>query len=208
MVVDVLEHHWKSNGRPSPLVEGRPRPVRPAASPNSRRFYDGDWADVLDLARSLALSKVLLEYGFPTSEDLVTDSTECLMEAVATIRKKPSAQLDDQFCVWPNVIRLVNLLTLCAVAEHRSAMVKIVSRHLVLAHPWLTECSDIRYHNHLLPIVAYSGIMFGSWLGLNYQKPLAMPPQSSIMTATDGCKKFSTTTRPSLVDLFVRNYLG
>lgn len=97
MVIDVLEQHWKKNGRPILSVGERPKQARPDPSPDSRRFYDGNWADVLDLATSLLLSKVLLEYAFPTSADLEQDSTECLMEAEATVRMKPSVNLNNAF---------------------------------------------------------------------------------------------------------------
>ena len=105
MAVDVLEQHWKKNGRPKVLpVRERSKFVHPDRSSDSRRFYQGDWADVLDLARSLVLSKILLEHAFPVPSDLEQDSTECLMEAVATIRKRPSVKLDDEFCTQPDPI--------------------------------------------------------------------------------------------------------
>ena len=86
MVVDVLECHWKANGHPTPLVEGHPKPIcQDSISPNPCCFYNGDWANILNLARSFVLSKILLEYVFPASGDLMVDSTKCLMEAVAKI---------------------------------------------------------------------------------------------------------------------------
>jgi hypothetical protein len=96
-VVDVLERHWKTNGCSVPVVGDRLKQAPPDPSPESRRFYDGDWAEVLDLARSLILSRVILDFAFPTSTDLAADSMECLLEAVATVRAKPSVHLDETF---------------------------------------------------------------------------------------------------------------
>ena len=66
-------------------------------SPTSRSYYDGHWADILDIARSFLLARIILEYGFPDTYTLHNESSECLMEAVSTIRKRSHVQLDDYF---------------------------------------------------------------------------------------------------------------
>ncbi|KAF9777297.1 hypothetical protein BJ322DRAFT_1025846, partial [Thelephora terrestris] len=96
-IVDVLQKHWKTNGRPTLKVGPRPKRVRPEPSPDSRHFYTGPWSKVLDLARNLLIGRVILDYAFPNATDLAADSMECLTDAVATVRARPSNRLDDHF---------------------------------------------------------------------------------------------------------------
>ncbi|KAF9780338.1 hypothetical protein BJ322DRAFT_1112996 [Thelephora terrestris] len=84
-IVDVLQKHWKTNGRPTLKVGPRPKRVRPEPSPDSRHFYTGPWSKVLDLARNLLIGRVILDYAFPNATDLAADSMECLTDAVATV---------------------------------------------------------------------------------------------------------------------------
>lgn len=99
MAVDVVQQRRKTSSRPVLTVNDHLKTVPPNSdSPESHHFYNRDWTEVLALARSLILSRVILDNAFPNKSNLWTDSVECLMDAFATIRVQPSIRLDEQFC--------------------------------------------------------------------------------------------------------------
>lgn len=147
---DVLQHHWKANGRPQPpLFDGPPASDAGGyVPPRPRCDYPVPYQYLIDLARDFLLASIVLDYGFLNQEEMASTATECLDEAISTYPERYPDQPLQRAFIRENKAAMIKLLVKTVHAHRgflRDKLRKMVAEELadfVQDEPPVTYISD------------------------------------------------------------------